>query len=226
MAWKPQEKERRLANMQTRTNSPLSVFSDPAAPKFTYVMIALNIVVFAACSFSPGLSSALAVSVPAVMSGKAWTIVTAMFVHGGLWHILMNMFMLYYLGAVIERIYGSVKTAVAYLLSGIASNVAYVAINAVAGSSAAAVGASGAIFGLIGVFAVLLLREMKVQRLLAVKPTWQSSSGFFTCLLVNIVISFMPGIAWQAHFGGLVAGAIIGLVLYQMATNPSRKSPR
>ena len=195
-------------------------------PFFTYAMIAICVIVYLVSMVNPSLSSMLAVSVPAVMSGHVWTIVTSMFEHGGVWHIVMNMMMLYYMGTALERIFGPVKTGIVYLGSGILGNVAYVAVNMALGSPASAVGASGAIFGLIGMYAVMLLMEMKEQRMLAVRPTFQSASGFFICLAMNVAISFVPGIAWQAHFGGLLGGAILGLVMYLVEIKKYPKRPQ
>ena len=195
-------------------------------PFVTYGAIAICVVVYLLNMIMPGLSSSLAVSVPAVAAGRWWTIVTAMFAHEQFWHVFMNMMMLFYMGSALEKLFGSLKVGVVYLGSGIGANIAYLVINMMVGSSVGALGASGAIFGLLGMYTVLLVREMKNQRMLAVKPTVKSTSGFFTCLGVNIVISLVPGIAWEAHLGGFVTGLVLGFIMYMIEIRKYPKLPQ
>lgn len=132
---------------------------------------------------------------------RPWEFVTAIFVHGSPMHLLMNMISLYWLGTFIESSHGKGLYLLIFFVSGIAGNVTV----ALAGS--AAVGASGAIFGMLGAGALLLfsLRKDPGAR--------QMLTGFAVMLAINIFNSFLPGISMEAHFGGLAAGVIVEAII-------------
>ncbi|GAA0663154.1 rhomboid family intramembrane serine protease [Kitasatospora atroaurantiaca] len=126
-----------------------------------------------------------------------YRLVTAVFVHNGPLHVIMNMISLWVLGPQLERVLGRLRFVALYAVSGLAGNaLAYL----VTGGNLYSVGASGAIFGLLGATAVLF----RANRL---------PLGPVVALLVfNLVISFsVPLIDWRAHVGGLVAGAVTGV---------------
>jgi membrane associated rhomboid family serine protease len=123
-----------------------------------------------------------------------------MFVHGSFFHILFNMWSVYVFGAMLERQLGRVRFLALYFVSGIGGSVAVSLI----APGVAAIGASGAIFGLLGAFFVI---ERKL-----------GGRGVQILVLValNLAIGFfVPGIAWQAHVGGVIVGALVGLVYMQ-----------
>ncbi|WP_354641586.1 rhomboid family intramembrane serine protease [Kitasatospora camelliae] len=171
----------------------------------TRTLIALNLLVFVFTEFvDPALKVRLGlvslVPVPGLELGLAagpgewYRMVTAMFVHGGIAHIVMNMISLWVLGPPLERALGRVRFLALYLVSGLAGNaLAYL----VSGESLYSLGASGAIFGLLGA-TVVLFRQNRVPL------------GPVVALLVfNLVITFaVPAIDWRAHVGGLVAGVV------------------
>ena len=126
---------------------------------------------------------------------RPWEFVTAMFAHGSLEHLAMNMVSLYWLGTMIENIQGKVRFAIIYFVSGIAGNVAFALF-----ANGSAVGASGAIFGLLGAAAYLTYQRRDNP---AIRGMYK---GLIAMLGLNVVNSFLPGIALEAHFGGLVAG--------------------
>ena len=132
---------------------------------------------------------------------RPWEFVTAIFVHGSLMHLLMNMISLYWLGTFIEQSHGKWLYLLIFFVSGIVGNIV------VALSGNAAVGASGAIFGMLGAGALLLftLRKDPSAR--------QMLTGFAVMLIINIANSFVPGISMEAHFGGLAAGVIVELLI-------------
>ena len=181
---------------------------------FTMAAICVNVAVFLLTMASPSLTSSLALSTNVLSTGQYLTLVTSAFVHSGMFHIVMNMMMLWCMGSALEHIFGSVKVAVVYSVSILTGSLAFVAINTALGTASSAVGASGAVFGLLGMYTMLLVSEMKKPRLLMERPTFQSTSGFFACLAVNLVLGFMPGIAWEAHLGGFIGGAISGWLAY------------
>jgi membrane associated rhomboid family serine protease len=136
-----------------------------------------------------------------IESGEWYRAFTAMFLHDGITHVLFNMWALYIFGPVLERRFGSVSFAGLYLASGLTGSAAF---HLIGQANVWAVGASGAIFGLFGA----LLAASYRQR--------HSAAGraVFTQLLVLLGINMLlpiivPRIAWEAHFGGLVAGLII-----------------
>lgn len=135
-----------------------------------------------------------------VTAGEWWRLLTAAFLHDGLAHILFNMWALWALGTNLERQVGSAPFAFLYLASALAGGLAFYA----AVPAGRALGASGAVFGLFGVWLVSGFRRRK---------TVAGQAGFrqmLGLLALNLALPvFVPGIAWQAHLGGLVAGGLI-----------------
>ena len=126
---------------------------------------------------------------------RPWEFVTAIFAHSSLEHLAMNMVSLYWLGTMIENRHGQVKFAILFFVSGIVGNIAFALF-----ANGSAVGASGAVFGLLGAVAYLLY---KMRGNPAARGMFQ---GLMAMLAINVLNSFLPGIAMEAHFGGLVAG--------------------
>lgn len=153
---------------------------------------------------------------PAVLAGEYWRLVASMFLHGGIVHLIVNAWALYQLGALFEIWMGSSRLLLTYFLTGVAGSLA--SIMWTAGPS---VGASGAIFGLLGALIGFLLRHR--ERL----NEWGKSllMQFVGWAAVNVFLGFsVPGIDNAAHLGGCAAGFLLGLVLrprpqYQLAGN-------
>lgn len=144
---------------------------------------------------------------PFVSTGDWYRIVTAMFVHGGWLHLLFNMYALYYLGMLVENIYGPSKLLVVYFVSGIVGNL----LSQVFYYSTPSVGASGAIFGLVGLLlAATYFRKdfpptVKRALYLSLLPT----------VIFNIAYGFVPGtdINNAAHLGGFGTGLLLGYLI-------------
>ncbi len=136
-----------------------------------------------------------------VAAGEWWRLLTAAFLHDGLAHILFNMWALWALGTNLERQVGSASFAFLYLAAALGGGLAFYL--AVPGGRA--LGASGAVFGLFGVWLVSGFRR---------RNTAAGQAGFrqmLGLLALNLALPiFVPGIAWQAHLGGLVVGGVIG----------------
>jgi rhomboid protease GluP len=153
---------------------------------------------------------------PAVMAGEYWRLVTSMFLHGGLLHLAVNAWALYQLGALFEVWMGSSRLLLTYFLTGVAGSLA-----SVMWTNAPSVGASGAIFGLLGALIAFLLRHR--ERL----NQWGKSllSQLVGWAAINVFLGFsVPGIDNAAHLGGCAAGFLLGLVLrprpqYRLAGN-------
>lgn len=137
--------------------------------------------------------------------GEYYRFLTAMFLHGGLTHIAFNAFALYSLGFETERIYGHRPFLAVYMLAGLGGGVASYALN-----PSPSVGASGAIFGLIGALAVFYYEARAVLGGVA----RQQLGSLIFALLVNLGLGFSVAlIDNNAHIGGLLAGAAAGWLL-------------
>lgn len=135
---------------------------------------------------------------PLIQTGEWWRLVTAGFLHGGLMHILMNSWALFDLGAIVEEMYGTSRMLVIYFVSGVSGF--YLSYLFKPGPS---VGASAALFGLIGCMIALGMRHRG--------SFGDSIRGMFTrWLIYGLLFSFLPGIDMAAHVGGLIGGFGVG----------------
>ena len=155
---------------------------------------------------------------PYTLSGQWWRLVTYMFMHGGFFHIAMNMWCLWNLGTLSEALYGRWTFAVIYMTTGIAGGLASIAWN----PEVVSVGASGALFGLTGaLIASFYLGEFSLSGI-SIKATL-SSLLFFAGF--SLFLGVMPGtnIDNGAHVGGLVSGLIFGALIALVA--PAHDQP-
>lgn len=181
----------------------------------TATLIGLNVLAYVATAvaarsvmdnYRSNLFGDFALYGAAVDAGQWYRLVTAMFLHYGLLHLAVNMLSLYIIGQDLERFFGRAKYAALYLLSGVGGSFAAYLFSP--GSLVA--GASGAIFGLLGAaVAILTITKRNPQQLIPI-------------LVINLGISFLPGISLAAHVGGLVTGAIVG-GLFVLAARRSRR---
>lgn len=140
-----------------------------------------------------------------VLAGEWWRAFTAMFLHGGPDHLIGNMIALYIVGMACEHAFGTARTALVYFGSGVSG-----AALSLAASPGPSVGASGAIFGVLGAVIVTLyrhqrhfyVRDKRIGVVLAAWAAWQLVTGFMTPFIDNF-----------AHLGGLLGGAIAALVI-------------
>ncbi len=143
---------------------------------------------------------------PLTVTGDWWRLITCVFVHIGIIHIAFNMYALYMVGIYLEPMLGKIKYAVAYLSTGVFASMASIIWHEAPVPSA---GASGAIFGIYGVFLALLFTN------LIPKPMRRSllqSIGIF--VVYNLVYGMKSGVDNAAHAGGLLSGLVIGFVYY------------
>ncbi|MGN0063757.1 MAG: rhomboid family intramembrane serine protease [Nocardioides sp.] len=133
--------------------------------------------------------------------GAWWQPLTSAFTHVEVWHLGMNMLVLWFLGPQIEAALGRTRFLAVYLLAALGGSVGVLWWSSAYGST---VGASGAIWGLLGALLVLALK--------ARRDTGQDNGAVrsvLTWIGINVVFSFaVGGISWQAHFGGLIAGIV------------------
>jgi rhomboid protease GluP len=141
-----------------------------------------------------------------VRDGEWWRLITVMFLHGGLLHILFNGFALYAFGMEMERLIGGWRFLLIYFLGGLGGSLLSFGL----GNYPVAVGASGAIFALLGGMTGFLWRHRQVFGSVGRNYLYNL---LFT-IFINAVITFsIPNIDVYAHFGGLAMGLILGYFL-------------
>lgn len=189
---------------QPPTNDQARVYhvqrTTPSYP-VTYALLGLNVAVYLAQTvLGPQVAERLGLSVDTFLA-EPWRLLTSAFIHFGILHVGMNMLALVLLGRPLEMIFGRAKFAALYLIAALGGSAVTLLLtpdnaNVLYG------GASGAIFGLFG--ALVVLQVYKLIR----------AGNLFLILGLNLALSFMlPGIAWQAHLGGLIIGAGIAWAL-------------
>jgi rhomboid protease GluP len=144
--------------------------------------------------------------IPALVAeGQAWRLVTSAFLHSGFVHLALNILSLYFLGSFAEVTFGRSRFLALYLISGIAGGLAYLYFGSF---GAPAVGASGAIFGLLGgVFGFAIRRG-----------TFSTRNPVISQLLLLTAINLflgatIPGVSNTAHIGGLLGGLVFGYLM-------------
>ena len=175
-------------------------------PLWTYVILALNSLVFAA-SFLVGQGALLwwgAKDNQAIVAGQVWRLVTAMFLHVDLLHIAFNSYALVIFGTQVEQLYGRSRFLTMYFLSGLAGSAFSFLF-----SPRDSVGASGAIFGLIGITGIYLYRYRK-----QLAGGRNRLMNILSVAAYNLIYGFIvPGIDNWAHIGGLLSGLVLGWFL-------------
>ncbi|WP_236747659.1 rhomboid family intramembrane serine protease [Acetilactobacillus jinshanensis] len=140
---------------------------------------------------------------PLIIQGQYWRFVTPIFIHLNFTHILFNGITFYYLGVQIERLFGHLRFLIIFMISGIAGNMFSFAFN-----TSISVGASGAIFGLLGAF--MMIGEI-AWRNPAIR---QMTKLFVIFILLNLVSDFLTvGIDISGHIGGLIAGFLCAYIV-------------
>lgn len=202
----------------------------PAQAPVTVALLAINVLVFLAMLMN-GASlwhGSTAVPLqwganfgPATQDGQWWRLGSALFLHFGIIHLTLNMWALWDVGRLIEQLFGRWRFITLYLGSGIIGNLLSLASQ---GNQAVSGGASGAIFSLYGALVVFLLRERRQVDPGEFRWLFGASSAF---IVLALVMGFLiPGIDNAAHLGGLLAGALLSLVLARRWTRASHPPPR
>lgn len=141
-----------------------------------------------------------------VADGEWWRILTSAFLHLGILHLGLNMYVLYLYGPIVEQMYGHLEFLAIYLLCAAGGSVLTILVL----PDQYAAGASGAIFGLIGMLFVVTRRHHAVLG----RQARMVLAGIGTYLVVLLIFTFaVPGISWTGHLGGLAVGAVIGFLL-------------
>ncbi|MFT4148382.1 MAG: rhomboid family intramembrane serine protease [Micrococcaceae bacterium] len=173
-------------------------------PLVTYTIIALCVLVFIG-EHIPSLKLVeLWTLVPALAQSQPWRMITSIFLHdpSNIFHIGLNMYMLYIIGKALEPMLGRTRFAITFLLSGLGGSVAVVLLASGQAWITSTLGASGALFGLFG---TLLL----VQKKLGIDV-----QQIVLLIVINLAFGFMvSGVSWQAHVGGLIVGMTLGAIV-------------
>jgi membrane associated rhomboid family serine protease len=186
-------------------------------PQLTHVLIAINVIAWVAMLASGAPFNGVGGTVyahgalygPLVANGEWWRIITSGFLHAGILHIAFNMYFLYFLGTILEPVIGRLRFGLVYFVSLVGGSFGALLLS----PNTPTVGASGAVFGLMGA-GILVMRARGIDPL---------QSGLGITLLLNLGITFLiPGIAIGGHIGGLIAGGIVGYLLFDVV--PRRRA--
>lgn len=174
----------------------------PKKPIITYGLIFINVLIYLLCILNNNLITTLAVNRYFITSGQYYRLITGIFCHASIWHLVFNMYALYIIGMQLESFLGKYKYLAIYLLSGLSGSLLSILF-----SSNYSVGASGAIFGLMGSL-LYFGYHYRVYLDSVVK------SQIIPLILINLIIGFsFTGIDNFAHIGGLVGGILSTMAL-------------
>ena len=164
------------------------------------LLIVINFAFFIATLINSDVIARLGL-IPYIFSERPWTILSSMFVHDGFWHLFGNMVTLYFFGTFLARLIGNNWFLLLYFVGGIAGNALYLWLGE---PLSLVIGASGAVYAIAGAL-VVMMPKLPVRLYFVIPvPLWAVVLVFF------VLWSFIPGVAWQAHIGGLVVGLIAG----------------
>ena len=206
-----------LTQIPESATQPSRLRSNASPDTITYALIAINVLVFLAM-----VASGISFTQPTpqdvlnwggdfgpatVGAHQYWRLLTSCFLHFGIIHIGFNMYVLYQIGPFIESVFGRVRYLAIYFFAGLAGSVVSVWMHPMSVGA----GASGAIFGLYGaVFGFLLIQRSSLNP--AATKSIARSAGIF--VLYNVIYGSMSRTTdLSAHFGGLIAGFLAGIVL-------------
>src|SRR5581483_6339985 len=197
----------------------------PPKPWATHILLATNVAVFLAMVLS-GISIMRPTAAdlvrcgadfgPLTLTSQPWRAVSASFLHIGLIHLALNMWCLWNLGPLLERFIGVAGTLLAYVATGIGAAIASLTWNPMRVSA----GASGAIFGIVGMLiSILYFAKLDLH------PDGVRALRRYVVLFaaMNLVYGLMGGIDNMAHLGGLITGLAIGLALSGVLANASAR---
>ncbi len=171
----------------------------------TLALVAANILMFVPGAFlGEAWNDWGTISVLELFRGNWYRLLTSMFLHGGVEHLFWNMISLYFLGSELEKEVGHARFLTLYLLSGIGGNLVSCGYEYLTRTARYSLGASGAVFGIMGALAVIVLTLRRKRR----RPM-----DFFFMVVYPLIAGFRdPTINNAAHIGGLLCGLLIGWI--------------
>src|SRR5699024_424220 len=188
------------------SNHPLETHLTKFTP-MTYLLLAVNLVIFLLNLFylyiqsSLQITDNLAVSYHAVANGDYYRLLTSTFLHSGMEHFLFNITALFVLGKFVESLYSKWHLLAAYLLTGMLSSL----FSLMFLQDAVSLGASGAIYGLLGIIIVHLILNKKLSYKLLVQVA-------LIFIVIAVLSSLFSNVNHYAHIGGLIFGLLLGLI--------------
>jgi membrane associated rhomboid family serine protease len=182
-----------------------------------WVLIGVNLVIFVTTLLdSHGLIFTRFALVPSEIGQQPWTLVTYMFLHAGWSHIIFNMITLYFFGTFTLQLVGETAFLTTFFVGGIFGGLFFILFSYIPldyfqmTSFSSVVGASGAIYALGGLLMVMRPNTRVVTFPIPIPmPLW------IAILIGFLLVAFNPGIAWQAHLGGIIYGALVGYYFRQ-----------
>jgi membrane associated rhomboid family serine protease len=197
------------AKQKTKVHTARSLSA--SEPRATYVIIAINVIAFLAQSLTAGgglrarggdIYAQGVLRGFEVNAGEWWRLITSGFLHADPLHLLLNMVGVYFLGQILEPALGTARYVALYLTSLLVGSLGVMLLT----PEAETLGASGAVFGLLGA-AFLIMRQRGVDPM---------RSFIGPLLILNIVLTFRPGISVGAHLGGLAGGLFCAWVIGEL----------
>ncbi|WP_130859826.1 rhomboid family intramembrane serine protease [Gracilibacillus phocaeensis] len=200
--------QKRITDYHQQTLKDVQAVFQRAKPYMTYLLLAINLIMFFLLESNGGSTNTEtlidygAKYNVAILDGEWWRILSSMFLHIGFVHLILNMLALYFIGTLVEGIYGNVRFTLIYFLSGIAGGLCSFAFSPSVGA-----GASGALFGLFG---ALLYFGLKKPNLF-----FQTiGANVLFIVAINVVFGFVvPQVDHGAHLGGLVGGFLVAAMV-------------
>ena len=179
----------------------------------TVHLIIINVIFYLATKLNGDfMFSTFSLFYPATPWFKPWQVVSYMFMHGGFWHILFNMYSLYIFGMAVERIIGQKRFMILYFLAGLGAAATQIGVQALdtAMQGIPTVGASGCIYGVIIAFAMIFPEA----RLTLIFPPVTLSAKWMAIIFIGIelftgVTGTQAGVAHFAHLGGALVGFLL-----------------
>ena len=186
---------------------------EPRMKYYSLIIAAVAVALFAVQSMVPGFTEEFLLD-SSLLAERPWTLLTSIFLHGSASHLIFNMFALVLFGLMLERFVGSKKFLVIFFTAGV------IASAAAAFMYPASLGASGAVYGILGALAVI--RPRMIVWTYGVPMPMIAAAGFY--LLLDMAGLFFPSnVANAAHIAGLAAGAVIGLALREPVQKREKK---
>lgn len=174
-------------------------------------LVVINAIIFIACIFTGDYIYDLGTTdiVSVLQNGQWYRVLTAMFLHADMEHILSNMLVLYVLGEMVEKEMGHIRYLVMYIFAGIGGSMASLYINYIANDTVGSLGASGAIFGMIGALLLILIRNKgRLETMSVGNILFYIGASIYLGLRSSNIDN-------MAHIGGLISGFILAIFLYR-----------
>ena len=197
------------SQQKTQVRNLRSMAVEPIA---TYILLAINVAVFFGAASSPQALSDMLLFGPAVADGEYWRLISSGFLHEQIFHLIMNLLALYWLGRMIEPALGHARFVAIYLVSLLTGSMGVMLLD----PTSFTLGASGAVYGLLGA-AIVMARNRNIGLM---------QSGLLPILALNLGITFLiPNISIGGHLGGLAGGLLVTFVIEELSRRRRNSLP-